>query len=123
MKPTLCRTPNQAASERIDALKANARVIHAEAFEAAVDLESWLDEGETLADALMNDPDMVFWANDAAGTRCYGVSTMGVEMVFAPDGVIPEVAAPVQRQELALSALAWVLEPAGSPIAVERAGQ
>lgn len=122
-KPTLCRARDQAAADRIDALKAGARTLEAAAFGAAVDLSSWLDEGETLEDALMNDPGMVFWTSDASGTRCYGISSMGTELVFAPDGEIPEVAAPLRRQEIGLSALAWVLDPAGSPIVVERAGQ
>lgn len=96
------------------------RPVSIEEFENNVNLESFLEEGESLEDIAMEDPDVSFYALPHDGKTYYGFSSCGVDNLFSEDGSMPSLGGGLDsslNEQCRRSQLAWVLSPCGSLLA------
>lgn len=72
-----------------NSLMAGAVRIDREAFEAACDVTTLLDDGETLDDYVASDENWAVYRSETAAGVAYFLQTAGFELFFTPDGKTP----------------------------------
>lgn len=89
-------------------------------FSDLVDLGDLLEDGETLDDLIMEDPDTSFYIVQNDGNCFYGMNGCGVDRLFTHTGTMPSLDMNLDtnlNEQCRRNYLAWVLSPCGSLMA------
>lgn len=105
----------------LQVLKENSgTAITAQDFAQAVELGSFLEDGDTLEDLVREDPETSFYSMSLADGTYLGLRNCGVDRLFSHDGNMPRLDFGLDssiNEQCRRSQLAWVLAPCGSLLA------
>lgn len=105
-------------------LKSHGQLITLEEFSENVILESYFDDDSSFEEEMAQDPDVFFYKIENGDDRCFGLKSMGLDVIFTQDGLRPDADedSTSLTDQIHRNSMAWVLAPLNSPLTEGKTG-